>query len=862
MGAFRGTFLWFVLLAASSNFAWAAAPGTIDLTLNATESIEELWIDGVSVPLGSNASNPALEDLYNFSSGQVVIAIKAKSDVDAGNISAIFEDEKGSSINVQPSDWRAESVYQLNWQDPAFNDSSWVLGVACPVGSNKFWARSCTFKGDVYFRLTIDTSVGSDTDGDGVNDNLDEKPSDPTRCKDSDGDTCDDCSVTQANGSGGDVNNDGTDTDSDGLCDAGDGDDDDDGIPDVSDQCPLDQDNDGDGDGVCMPFDNCPTVSNPVQEDTDGDGVGDACSSLDDDGDGIPNSSDNCVDVSNPSQDDLDADGIGDACDLDTDGDGILDEVEKTGGTNWLDADTDDDGLLDGDELAADTDGDGLSNRRDVDSDNDGILDGTESGLTLADLGPFTNPSAGNFAADGDAGLTVTDPLAADTDGGGASDGVEDLNQNGVVDLGEADPNDPVDDQNLSDADGDGLPDTIEVSLGSDPNDADSDDDGVIDSREPNYSSDSDGDGSLNLLDPDSDNDGLFDGTEVGVTIGDLTNDTDTNAGFFIQDEDRTTNTSPIIADSDGGGVPDGGEDCNKNGRVDIDGCAGNPEGDPNKDVDDASQLANDIDSDGDGIKNLLDGTADTDGDGIINLNDTDSDGDGLPDSVEAGANLLSPADTDGGGVPDFLDVDSDDDSIPDGMEGTNDADGDGIPNYRDIDSDGDSIFDYFEASGAQLVDTDGDSVPDYLDLDSDGDFISDFDEMFGQLIPHDNDSDGTPNFRDTDADNDTLTDAEEAGDTDLDTPPRNTDGGGRPDYLDIDSDDDGIADGMDLCPRLDTGNQIDEDGDGFGEGCDPDGDFVVGSTEEPSQDDKQGCGCGSQPFSSWLVFLVLFALT
>ena len=59
---------------------------------------------------------------------------------------------------------------------------------------------------------------------------------------------------------------------------------------------------DTDGDGVFDPFDNCPTVYNPLQKDTDGDGVGDAC--------------DNCPTVYNPSQADTDGDGIGDACEV------------------------------------------------------------------------------------------------------------------------------------------------------------------------------------------------------------------------------------------------------------------------------------------------------------------------------------------------------------------------------------------------------------------------------------------------------------------------------------------------------------------------------------------------------------------
>jgi syndecan 4 len=61
--------------------------------------------------------------------------------------------------------------------------------------------------------------------------------------------------------------------------------------------CLPDQDWDGVPDGL----DNCPTFSNPQQEDADGDNVGDGC--------------DNCPFDHNPSQVDTDIDGLGDACD-------------------------------------------------------------------------------------------------------------------------------------------------------------------------------------------------------------------------------------------------------------------------------------------------------------------------------------------------------------------------------------------------------------------------------------------------------------------------------------------------------------------------------------------------------------------
>ncbi|MCK6455317.1 MAG: hypothetical protein L6Q92_02120 [Phycisphaerae bacterium] len=68
----------------------------------------------------------------------------------------------------------------------------------------------------------------ADMDGDGVegpggtDEDLDD--SDPHVCRDVDGDGCDDCSQTGADGSGGDPMDDGPDADGDGICDAGDDD--------------------------------------------------------------------------------------------------------------------------------------------------------------------------------------------------------------------------------------------------------------------------------------------------------------------------------------------------------------------------------------------------------------------------------------------------------------------------------------------------------------------------------------------------------------------------------------------------------------------------------------------------------------
>jgi len=152
------------------------------------------------------------------------------------------------------------------------------------------------------------------------------------------------------------------------------------------------------------------------------------------------------------------------------------------------------------------------------------------------------------------------------------------------------------------DTDGDGLNDTVEKLLGTNPTTKDSDGDGIDDLTEvtppgggATTKVNSDGDGAIDALDLDSDNDG----------------------------------------------VPDSAE-----GSGDLDGDG----------------LANyrDADDDGDGIltkTEVADALAakvsdDVDGDGLKNYDDTDADGDGKSDLAE-GRN-----DSDGDRIPDYLDND------------------------------------------------------------------------------------------------------------------------------------------------------------------------------------------------------------
>ncbi len=124
------------------------------------------------------------------------------------------------------------------------------------------------------------------------------------------------------------------------------------------------------------------------------------------------------------------------------------------------------------------------------------------------------------------------------------------------------------------DADGDGLSYDLERNTCTDPYDADSDDDGIADGVE-----DADQDGIVDPgeTDPcsiDTDGDGIQDGTELGVTVGIADPDgagslLGTNTGLFIPDSDPVSTTDPLNNDTDGDGWLDGSEDTNHNGRVD-----------------------------------------------------------------------------------------------------------------------------------------------------------------------------------------------------------------------------------------------------------------------------------------------------
>lgn len=368
----------------------------------------------------------------------------------------------------------------------------------------------------------------------------------------------------------------GTDSDGDGLINALDPDSDNDGLFDGT-ELGLDCSNPATNvrRGRCVAdADKGATKTNPIVKDTDGGGVSDGSEDANLNGK-----------VDTGETDPTAGHGSDDSSVVDTDSDGLSDALEKFLGSNPNDADSDDDGALDGQEAnpSDDNDLDGLIDVLDADSDNDALYDGTEMGFSCSN--PATDTTRNRCIADGDLGTTKTSPLLRDTDNGGASDGSEDWNRNGVVDNGEQNPTvgHAADDDQVVDTDNDGLSDALETAIGSNPNDADSDDDGLLDGSEPNPTIDQDGDNLIDILDPDSDGDGLYDGTEAGNDCGEA--GTDATKGVCTADADPTTTTAVLNPDTDHGGVKDGVEDTNHNGKVDT------GERDPNNPLDDNGNL-------------------------------------------------------------------------------------------------------------------------------------------------------------------------------------------------------------------------------------------------------------------------------
>jgi len=391
-----------------------------------------------------------------------------------------------------------------------------------------------------------------------------------------------------------------------------------------------------------------------------------------------------------------------------------------------------------------------------------GLPDGTA--VTTSPSSPYTvlenstsNTSALNgwtrmeytFTATGTTLMVkITD---AQTNGNGGLGGSDDL---GLTAIGV--------DECVRDRDGDCIPDT---------DDLDDDNDGILDLVESggyNPTGDCDNDGIPNYMDPTpgcstpAGND-IYGKPYVALTWTDCNGDGIND--FFDWDRDGIINAWDL--DSDNDGIPDILE----------------------------TRSANIVDNDFDG---MADGT-DADGDGIMSSADSNDN--------SFGGTGLTPQDLDRDGKPNYLDLDSDGDGITDLVEATGQTDTDGIANGTDTDGDGlkggytlsSTVADNYNGFGGRgivPIDTDGDGKPDAYDIDSDNDGISDnieaqptctyklplgtdtdddgvdnnFDvsnsacnKTSGGITPYDRDGDGTPDYLDTDADGDGPPDINEA---------------------------------------------------------------------------------------------------
>ncbi|MEQ8768745.1 MAG: thrombospondin type 3 repeat-containing protein [Planctomycetota bacterium] len=322
----------------------------------------------------------------------------------------------------------------------------------------------------------------ADTDGDGVPDCIDKCPEDANPGQeDCDGDgigdvceiadgTAQDCNMNGVPDACDIANDTSLDCNANGIPDECEADSDGDGVIDDCDGCPSDplksdpgtcgcgvSDADADGDGVPDCIDNCPDDPNPGQEDCDGDGIGDVCeiadgtaqdcnmngvpddcdiasgTSQDCNGNGIP---DDC-DIASGTSPDCNLNGIPDECELDSDGDGVIDDCDGCPfdplksdpgacGCGVVDGDPDGDGVtcLDncpnvGNADQSDTDGDGIGDACDncpnvynpfqADADGDGIGDAcdpdTDFCYSIVDLGVWGHEES--WASDGNGGGAV-----------------------------------------------------------------------------------------------------------------------------------------------------------------------------------------------------------------------------------------------------------------------------------------------------------------------------------------------------------------------------------------------------------------------------------------------------------------------
>ncbi|MDB3858536.1 putative Ig domain-containing protein, partial [Candidatus Poseidonia sp.] len=289
----------------------------------------------------------------------------------------------------------------------------------------------------------------------------------------------------------------------------------------------------------------------------------------------------------------------------------------------------------------------------------------------------------------------------------------------------------------LEDYDGDGMPDQLPddyPDTGVEPyiliEDEDDDNDGMSDTNESIIGTDP--------RNPDTDGDGFCDGPGTGD-----------GACYAGPDSSPLDPTLPVNTDGDAYPDidPDGPGGLTADDDDDNDGFLDTTEVECLSDPLNATDMPNDLD--GDGICDALDD--DKDGDGIANIaelgeplgteaSNADTDGDGVCDGPEAPTNGGCIAGPDAFPLDPAGSLDTDGDGMPDELLGTSTSD---PPLAEDLDDDDDTWPDYMEllcGSNPKSVvdvptDTDGDgtcdALDDYLDLPFSLDYPTQYVDLF-----------------------------------------------------------------------------------------------------------------------------------
>ncbi|MDO6518815.1 gliding motility-associated C-terminal domain-containing protein [Zobellia uliginosa] len=520
---------------------------------------------------------------------------------------------------------------------------------------------------------------------------------------------------------------------------------------------------------------------------------------------------------------DFDNDGISDHKDLDSDGDGIPDNVEAQSTQAYQAPNPDDEATYRanngvnsaylGGVSPVNTDTTDNPDYLDLDSDNEGGNDTMEAGITLAnndvDDDGLDDAIDTDLTGYADPGGTIDDPTIGSVQ---LPDEDHDVHSGGDVDFRDATDDRP-------DNDGDGIADEVDL---------DDDNDGILDTDENvcahivtgqnvrsnvntlqnsnavleagvKYVLDIQNVSAAGILTGEA-VDGPFAGQTINIYLTNTTSGGATlNGVTAVYNSDFTYHPANSAAT---GGLVNSGfyvfygiVDANANGTYE----------------DGVDELLGPVDP-------LVPGSipiATTSGPLYFYYNDGIY-GDNLA-SVDYGVKVEN-CDTDGDGIPNIFDLDSDNDGIFDGVEaghGQVDADTDGRIDGTAVDFGNNGLFNGIESDdtqGATITYTlaespdDTDSIPNYLDLDSDGDGLPDNVEAqttAAYLAPN-----GTVDANGVDK-------AYPSG-----LVPTNTDGTDNPDYLDLDSDNEA---GDDTTEARIVRNGLDVDNDGLDDALDAD---------------------------------------